>query len=165
MKSAPIRWWQRIIQKLATTKVISSGFLSKYLHHIDTAVLKWSNGRATLTTSLSGLPVVTLITTGAKSGQSRKVLLAGYPDGDDIFLVASSFGSLNYPAWYHNLCAHPQVQVNTNGKTRTYEAQVVKRGDRERYWQQALDYYPGYRAYEQRSGGREIPIVLLKLAS
>lgn len=162
MNRAPIRWWQKIVQKLAMTEVISSRFLSKYLHRIDAAALKWSNGRTSLTTILSGLPVVTLITTGAKSGKSREVLLAGYPHGEDIVLVASSFGSFNYPAWYHNLCANPTAQISLNGGIRKYQARIVDRQEREKYWQLVMDYYPGYLAYERRAGGREIPILLLQ---
>ena len=162
MKRAPIRWWQKIIQRLAMTEFISSRFLAKYLHHMDTAVLKWSNSRYSLTTVLTGLPVINLITTGAKSGQLRSVLLAGYPDGDNIILIASSLGSTNHPAWYHNLCANPDVQIRLCGETRTYEAHIVEGTQRERYWQLAMDYYPGYQAYESRAGGREIPIVLLQ---
>ena len=90
------------------------------------------------------------------------MLLAGYPDGEDIVLIASSFGSLKYPAWYHNLCANPQVQISVNGETSQYQAHIVERTEREKYWQLALDYYPGYQAYEQRSGGREIPILVLE---
>ena len=144
------------------TEFISSRFLSKYLHHIDAAVLKWSNDRLSPTTILTGLPVITLITTGAKSGKPRSVLLAGYPHGEDIVLVASSFGSQNYPAWYYNLCANPQVQISLNGETRKYQAHIVDRRERERYWQLALAYYPGYLAYEQHSGDRDIPILVLE---
>jgi deazaflavin-dependent oxidoreductase (nitroreductase family) len=162
MEHHPIRWWQRIIQRLAMIEFISSGFLSKYLHRMDAAVLNWSHGKKSLTTMLTGLPLITLITTGAKSGVTRTVLLAGYPDGEDIVLIASSFGSLKYPAWYHNLCANPQVQISVNGETSQYQAHIVERTEREKYWQLALDYYPGYQAYEQRSGGREIPILVLE---
>jgi deazaflavin-dependent oxidoreductase (nitroreductase family) len=162
MEHHPIRWWQRIIQRLAVTEFISSRFLALYLHRMDAAVLNWSNGRKSLTTMLTGLPVITLITTGAKSGVTRTVLLAGYPDGEDIVLIASSFGSQNYPAWYYNVRANPQVQISMNGETSKYQAHLVERTEREKYWQLALDYYPGYQSYEQRSGGREIPILVLE---
>ena len=144
------------------TEFISSRFLARYLHRIDAAALKWSHGRTSLTTMLTGLPVVTLITTGAKSGKSRVVLLAGYPHGEDIVLIASSFGSQNNPAWFYNLCADPTAQISLNGGIRKYRARSVSHHEREKYWQLAVDYYPGYLAYEKRAGGREIPILLLQ---
>lgn len=162
MKRAPIRWWQRIVQKLAMTNFISSRFLAKFLHHIDAAVLRWSKGRISPTTLLAGLPVITLITTGAKSGKPRSVLLAGYPDGINFVLVASSFGSPNHPAWYYNLCANPAAEIILNGATKKYRARIVGRQEREKYWQIVMDYYPGYQAYQRRAGGREIPIFLLQ---
>jgi deazaflavin-dependent oxidoreductase (nitroreductase family) len=162
MKQSPIRWWQRIVQRLAMTNVLSSGFLSKYLHRMDTPILEWSKGKYSLTTWLTGLPVVVLTTIGARSGKVRTVPLAGYPDGGKIILIASSLGSVHHPAWYHNLCANPQVQISRNSETKKYHAQIVEQSERDRYWQIALDYYPGYQAYEQRAGGREIPIVLLE---
>lgn len=162
MEHSPIRWWQRIIQRLASIEFISSGLLSKYLHRWDAAVLKWSNGEKSLTTMFTGLPVVVLTTTGARSGKPRNVPLAGYPDGENIILIASSLGSFHHPAWYHNLRANPRVQLIINGQTGNYNARIANKSEREGYWQLALDYYPGYQAYEQRCGGREIPIVVLE---
>lgn len=145
------------------TNILSTGFLVKYLHRMDGAVLRWSHGKYSLTNWLSGLPVVVLTTTGAKTGKVRTVPLAGFPDGDNIFLVPTSFGTPHYPAWYHNLIANSQVKINLNGETRKYHARIVEeKKERDSYWQIALDYYPGYEAYEHRSGGRKIPIVLLE---
>jgi deazaflavin-dependent oxidoreductase (nitroreductase family) len=110
----------------------------------------------------TGLPVVFLSTTGARSGKSRNVPLAGYPDGEKIILIASSLGSVHHPAWYHNLRANPRVQLSINGQTGNYNARIANKSERDDYWQLALDYYPGYQAYEQRCGRREIPIVVLE---
>jgi deazaflavin-dependent oxidoreductase (nitroreductase family) len=162
MELPPIHWWQRIIQRLASIEFISAAILSRHLHRWDAAVLRWSKGKKSLTATLSGLPVVVLTTTGAKSGKSRTVPLAGYPVGDNIVLIASSLGSAHHPAWYYNLVANPRVQLRFNGQAANFIARRTNESERERYWQLALDYYPGYQAYAQRSGGREIPIVLLE---
>lgn len=162
MEHSPIRWWQRIIQRLASIEFISSGFLAKYLHRLDSSVLKWSNGKYTLTTLLTGLPVVVLTTTGAKSGKLRSIPVAGIPDGEKTILIPSSFGSSSHPAWYHNLLVNTEVQLTKNGLTEKYHAHIAAQAERDKYWQLALYYYPGYQAYEQRCGGREIPIVVLE---
>ena len=157
-----IPWWQRFIQRLAMIEVISSGFLAKYLHRMDATVLRWSQDRKSLTTMLTGLPVVVLSTTGARSGVTRTIPVAGIPDGEKIILVPSSFGSLTYPAWYYNLRAYPEVKLSLNGQTQEYVARIANQGERQNYWQLAVYYYPGYQSYEKRGSGREIPIFILE---
>lgn len=154
--------WQRIIQRLAQIEIISTRFLSKYLHRMDATVLKWSKGKKSLTTMLTGLPVVEISTTGARSGKTRTIPVAGIPDGEKIILVPSSFGSLTYPAWYHNLRAHPEVRLRLNGQTQEYVAHIASQEERQNYWQLAVYYYPGYQSYEKRGAGREIPIFVLE---
>lgn len=129
---------------------------------MDATVLRWSKGKYTLTTMLAGLPVVVLTTTGAKSGQPRSIPLAGIPDGEKIILIPSSFGSPHYPAWYYNLRANPQVEISLHGQSRKYIAHIRDYSEGEKYWRLALYYYPGFQAYQQRSGGREIRIVVLE---
>ena len=114
---------------------------------------------------LAGLPVVVLTTTGARTGRPRQVTLAGYPYGENIILVASSLGSLHHPDWYYNLKANPQVQLSVAGQSSSYHARMASKAEREQYWQLALEYYPGYQAYEGRTNGREIPIVVLEPAA
>jgi len=142
--------------------VISSRFLSKYLHRMDTTVLKWSRGKKSLTTMLTGVPVVVLSTTGARTGKNRSIPLAGIPDGENIILVPSSFGSISYPGWYYNLRSHPQVKLDLKGQTQDYVARIANQEERQHYWQLAVHYFPGYQSYEERSAGREIPIFILE---
>jgi deazaflavin-dependent oxidoreductase (nitroreductase family) len=159
-----IPWWQRIIQRLAMIEVISSGFLSKYLHHIDTAVLNKTQGRKSLATMLSGLPVVVVSTVGARSGKTRTIPLGGIPIGENIILIASWFGNPSYPAWYYNLRTNPEVTVSQDGKSRQYIARLTEGSERQDCWQLAVHYYPGYQSYEGRTAGREIPIFILEPA-
>jgi len=162
MKYPKIPRWQRLIQRLAMIEVISSGFLSKYLHRMDTTVLKWSQGRKSLTTMLTGLPVVVLSTTGARSGVTRTTPVAGIPDGEKIILIPSNFGSTAYPDWYYNLRAHPEVKLSLNGQIQEYVARIADQEERQNYWQLAVYYYPGYQSYSKRNAGREIPIFVLE---
>ena len=157
-----IPWWQRIIQRLAMIEVISTGFLSKYLHRMDTAVLRWSLGKKNLTTMLTGLPVVVITTTGAKSGKPRTIPLAGIPDGERIILVPTHFGQHTYPAWYYNLCTNPTAELQQNGYPREYSARTADQDEWEDYWNLVVHYYPGYQAYLERSGDREIPLFVLE---
>ena len=113
----------------------------------------------------TGLPVVVITTTGAKTGKPRSIPLAGLPDGNRIILVPTHFGQETYPAWYYNLCANPRAQVQKNGLSREYTARTAGQEEWEKYWNLALHYYPGYQSYRKRSGGREIPLFILEPAS
>lgn len=150
----------RAVQRVASTER-GARLLARVAHHLDRWALRLSGERASLTSALAGLPIVWLTTTGAKTGQPRRSPLVGLVDGDRVVVIASNFGQTHYPAWYHNLRAHPQAQVTLNGQTRTYTAREATGAEREGYWQQALAVYPGYAAYAQRVGNRHIPVMVL----
>jgi deazaflavin-dependent oxidoreductase (nitroreductase family) len=162
MQYPQIPWWQRIIQRLAMIEMISTGFLKPYLHRLDTTVLQRSKGRISLTSMLTGLPVVVLSSTGAKSGKTKKTPLVGIPDQDKIILIASWFGSTSYPGWYYNLLVNPEVELSQNKITQKYIARLASPEERQEYWQIAVYYYPGYQAYQKRCERREIPIFILE---
>ncbi|MGW8225957.1 MAG: nitroreductase family deazaflavin-dependent oxidoreductase [Anaerolineales bacterium] len=164
MKYPHIAWWQRIIQRLAMIEVISTKFLSKYLYRMDSTVLNWSNGKVNLTTLLTGLPVIVITTTGAKSGKPRTIPLAGIPDGERIILVPTNFGQDTYPGWYYNLCTTPGAHIKHNGYPKEYISRFADRDEWEKYWNLAVYYYPGYQSYRERSSSREIPLFILEPA-
>jgi F420H(2)-dependent quinone reductase len=127
---------------------------------IDNWLLKISNGR--LNTFAGFAPVLLLTTTGAKSGLPRTVPLVFLRDGAAIVLMASNGGQPKHPAWYHNICANPTVQVTFGGETRSYIAREVHGAERERLWQRAVQFYRGYGDYQQRASNRTIPVVVLE---
>ncbi|MCB1008353.1 MAG: nitroreductase family deazaflavin-dependent oxidoreductase, partial [Acidobacteria bacterium] len=71
---------------------------------IDPPLLRLTRGRFA-TTSL--LPLVLLQVRGARSGEMRTIPLVYFTEGDDVILIASSFGRAKNPAWYYNLVANP----------------------------------------------------------
>ncbi len=102
--------FQRSIQRFAATSLGSKLFIPT-AHRADRIVLRLSGGRTTLVGLTTGLPVITLTTIGAKSGQLRTVPLVGIPDGDRWVVIASNFGQAHHPAWYYNLKKNPQATV------------------------------------------------------
>jgi deazaflavin-dependent oxidoreductase (nitroreductase family) len=60
-------------------------------------------------------PVLLLLARGAKTGQPRVTPLLYTPRGEDFVLIASKAGAERHPAWYHNLTAHPDVDVEVDG--------------------------------------------------
>ncbi|MAT97685.1 MAG: nitroreductase [Anaerolineaceae bacterium] len=140
---------------------VGARLLAHTIHHLDRLVLRLSNGRSTAATLLTGLQILSLTTTGAKSGQPRTVPLVAIPHSENrLIVIASNWGQTKHPAWYHNLVAHPQVTVTRDGRSQPYIARDTSGAEREACWQAALQTYPGYAAYKQRTE-RQIPVIVL----
>ena len=135
---------------------------SHILPPIDRAVFRITGGRHMVTSILAGFPMIELTTIGAKSGQSRTTPLLALQDGASYVVIASSFGRPNYPAWYHNLRAYPQVTVKHGVHTAVFTARMAEGDERARYWQMANAIYPGYTLYAERASNRIIPVVVLE---
>jgi len=58
-----------------------------------------------------GAPVVLLTTTGARTGRKRVNPLVALIDDGTLYVFASKAGAPTNPDWYHNLLAHPEVEV------------------------------------------------------
>ena len=153
--------WQRMMQRVAASRP-GSWFFSRTLHYFDIPALRLSRGRLSIPTLVAGLPVIALTTTGAKTGRTRTTPLVALPDGDRLVVIASSWGRRRHPSWYYNLRAHPEATVTVDGRTGVYTARAADDDERARYWQQAVELYSGYRAYERRAGGRRIPVIVLE---
>jgi deazaflavin-dependent oxidoreductase (nitroreductase family) len=106
-------------------------------------------------------PMLLLDHRGAKTGKARTTPLVYLVDGEDIVIVASKGGHPRDPAWLHNLIAHPEVTIQVGRHRRPVHARVATPAERERLWPQALEVYPGYRDYQERTA-REIPLVVLE---
>lgn len=155
------RPWQRLILRLAALRPISWA-LAYLLPRLDRWELQRSRGEHSLTTLITGLQLITLHTTGARSGLPRSTFLIAIPYDENIVLIASYFGSQQHPAWYHNLSAHPEVQVSLNGRTQIFLARQTSGAERQTCWRQAVSLYPGFEAYRRRAKGREIPVMVLE---
>jgi deazaflavin-dependent oxidoreductase (nitroreductase family) len=153
------RWWHPTVKRLIAQRPVV-WILSRTFHHVDRLVIRLSDGKHTATTFMTGLPIVTLTTTGAKSGKLRSVPLVAFPDGDKLVFVASNWGQEAHPGWYHNMRANPQVEISHNGQSKQYRAHEAIGSERERYWRQAVDSHPGYATYKEHAKGRTIPIMI-----
>ncbi len=141
-----------------------SWLFSRILHHIDPVAFRWTHGRRTLTSILTGLPIVMLTTIGRKSGQSRTLPLLGIraPENAGVFaLIASNWGQQRNPGWYYNLKARPRATCVIDGVRGNYEAREATGGDYDRFWRYAEAVYPGFPVYKKRAAGRHIPIMVM----
>ncbi len=106
-------------------------------------------------------PMLLLDHLGAKSGTLRTTPLVYVDDPPNVVIVASKGGHPRHPAWYHNLRANPDTEVQIGSRRRLVHARVATESERERLWPMAVDTYGGYRGYQQRTG-RVIPLVILE---
>ena len=128
---------------------------------LHTLVYKASRGRIGHTAP--GFPTMLLLDhVGAKSGTKRTSPLLYVKDGENVVIVASKGGFPKHPAWFHNLKANPDTTAQIGSERRAVHARVATPEERERLWPKAVKSYRGYRDYQARSRGREIPLVILE---
>jgi deazaflavin-dependent oxidoreductase (nitroreductase family) len=151
---------QRLLRQFAASGP-GAWLFARVLHRIDRPVHRLTRGRHTFASLVSGIPVVMLTTTGARSGRPRSVPLLGIPDDGDIAVIASNFGQSRHPAWYHNLRARPEAEVEVDGRRRAVRAEVAGGERRARIWQTGLRVYPGFGQYERRAAHRDIAVFVL----
>jgi deazaflavin-dependent oxidoreductase (nitroreductase family) len=155
---------QRFLRRAASTP-LTARFFARVQHRIDGPVIRLSHGRTSFTSLLTGLPIVELTTTGAKTGLPRTSPIVGVPDGDRLVLVASNYGNPRHPAWYHNLQAHPDCTVRVRGEQHAMRAYEAQGEERERLWELDATVYPVRADYARWTDGRRIPVMVLEPAS
>jgi len=110
---------------------------------------------------VSGAPVLLLTTTGRKSGRSRTTPLSFLQDGDNKVIVGSNGGNDQHPAWYLNLRAHPDAEVQIGREKTRMRAEDADDAERARLWPLVVQMYHGYDEY-QKETKRTIPLVILR---
>lgn len=119
-----------------------------------------SGGTEGLTLRDTGLPVIIVTNRGRKTGAIRKTPLMRVVDGTSYILVASQGGAPKHPQWYFNLKAQPKVEIRD--RTQVYSMlvrEVVDPAERQRLWKIAVEAYPPYQEYQDRTD-RVIPVLV-----
>jgi deazaflavin-dependent oxidoreductase (nitroreductase family) len=108
-----------------------------------------------------GTQTLILTTTGRKSGDERKSALIYGTHGDDHLVVASKGGAPEPPAWYLNLQAQPEVQVQVKGDRFTARARDATPEEQAELWTIMTAEWPAYDEYQTKTD-RPIPVVVLE---
>lgn len=111
--------------------------------------------------TLRGLPVILLTTKGAKSGKIRKTPLMRVEHDGRYAVVASLGGAPKHPVWYHNVLAHPQVELQDGTVRQDMTAREVTGEEKAQWWERAVAAYPDYADYQAKTD-REIPVFVLE---
>jgi deazaflavin-dependent oxidoreductase (nitroreductase family) len=156
--ATPIR---RLVRRGAATKP-GSWIFARVAHRLDRLVYRATNGRSTAASWISGLPVVMVTTTGARSGRAVTTPILGVREGGGIVVIGSNFGQAHHPAWVHNLRKNPHARVCVVGEPpHDAVAEEVQGAERERLIELATEIYPGFPQYVRRAAPRRIRVIRL----
>lgn len=109
----------------------------------------------------AGAPLLLLHHRGAKTGKTR-VNPVMYREVDSGYAVfASKAGADEDPAWFHNLRAHPDIEVEVGTSTVPVRARVAEGDERDRIWSAQKRDWPTFAEYERKTE-RTIPVVILE---
>ena len=111
-------------------------------------------------TEMKGKPVILLTTIGAKTGKIRKTPLMRVEHDGEYAVVASLGGAPKHPVWYHNVKAHPRVELQDGTVTKDYEAREVFGDEKAAWWERAVAAWPDYADYQTKTD-RQIPVFVL----
>ena len=106
--------------------------------------------------------VTTLIlrTIGRRSGKELVLPLIFGEEAGEYVVVASKAGYHQHPAWYFNLQAADEVDVQIKAERFAATTRVAQDDERARLWEKMVEIYPPYTDYQQATE-RLIPIVVL----
>lgn len=144
---------------LTPTQVAIAKPVIRILSRLNTWVYRRTNGRIG-GTYLHGAPVLLLTVVGRKTGRRLTVPLTYLKDGERVVVAASRAGMDQHPLWYHNLVAHPEVEVRIGADTRPMRAWTANEAERDDYWPKLVAMNRDYATYQARTA-RQIPVVVL----
>ena len=150
----------RLVRLLTRPRAVTTRFT-----RLHAWILRASRGRIRRSIMLGGgQPVLSLTTTGRRSGRARSTVVAYMRDGDAYVVTAANLGSERDPSWFLNLMADPIAQVEVDGRRSAVRARLATGDEAGRLWQRWVDRLPAAETF-RGIAGREVPVVVLELAS
>jgi deazaflavin-dependent oxidoreductase (nitroreductase family) len=110
-----------------------------------------------------GIRCLVLTTRGRRSGELRDAPICYVEDDGHFVVAASRAGSDHHPAWYLNLVAEPEVEIQVGADTHSVRARTLEGDERARCWARFVEAWDTYADYEKKTS-RVIPVVALELA-
>jgi deazaflavin-dependent oxidoreductase (nitroreductase family) len=109
---------------------------------------------------MKGMPIILLITVGAKTGKLRKTPLMRVEHNGEYACVASLGGAPKHPVWYYNIAKNSRVELQDGSVTQDYDAREVFGDEKAVWWERAVEAYPDYADYQTKTD-RQIPVFVL----
>jgi deazaflavin-dependent oxidoreductase (nitroreductase family) len=128
----------------------------------DRILSRLTGGRVALPNASDGsVQTLFLHTVGRTTGKKRRNGLYYLEDGANLVVVASNAGEDEDPAWWKNLQASPDTDVEVGSQTRAVHARRATAVEAGRLYDRFVEALPQYGDYRRRTT-REIPVVILE---
>ena len=128
---------------------------------VHRAVLKLSGGRLGLWRAKADRwGALRLTTVGRRSGQVRNVVVGYFEDGPNLVTMAMNGWGEGEPAWWLNLQADPDVEVELVGGRRLVTGRAAEGEERKRLWARWAEIDKNLDAYAARRSGETAVVVL-----
>jgi deazaflavin-dependent oxidoreductase (nitroreductase family) len=145
----------------ATRAPMRLGSASSRVTRLHAWLLRHSGGRLRRSWLFAaGQPVLSLTTTGRRTGRPRTTAVACFSYGDDLVVAAMNLGQPHNPAWALNLTANPQASIVINNQSIRVHARRCHGTEAAQLWQRWVDLQPSATAFRELAG-REIPLFVL----
>lgn len=109
--------------------------------------------------SLMGLDMLLLETTGRRTGNRIHTPLLYLADREGNYICAASFGGSNsHPSWFLNIEKSKHVHLQVGNKTVPASANILESQERDKAWDRLVNVYPPFAKY-QNATARLIPVV------
>ncbi len=102
-----------------------------------------------------------LHTVGRRTGTDRRTPLYYVEDGDDLAVVTSNAGRDREPAWWLNLQAEPDAEIEVGKERRRVRARRAKPAEHDRLWPQFVAGLRNYETYRRKTE-RKLEVVILE---
>jgi deazaflavin-dependent oxidoreductase (nitroreductase family) len=135
----------------------------------EPGTLEWARKQAELIESsggtegneLRGMRVIVVTSVGNKSGKLRKTPLMRVEHDGRYAAVASLGGAPKNPVWYYNLAADSHVEVQDGPVKQDMQAREVFGDEKAEWWARAVEAFPNYAEYQEKTE-RVIPLFVLE---
>jgi deazaflavin-dependent oxidoreductase (nitroreductase family) len=102
-----------------------------------------------------------LRTIGRRTGRSRRTPLYYVEDGESRAVITSNAGRDRDPAWWLNLQAQPDAEIDVGKQTLPVRARRSTRAEHDRLWPRFVAGLKNYEAYRRKTE-RELVIIILE---
>lgn len=108
-----------------------------------------------------GVDMLILHHEGARTGTHRETPLCCLVDGERLVIFASKAGAPSHPDWYHNVVAHPDVEVEFGTDRFAARAVEVTGPERDTLYARQSEAMPQFAGYAEATT-RLIPVITLE---
>jgi F420H(2)-dependent quinone reductase len=107
-----------------------------------------------------GWGALRLRTVGRRTGREHNVMVGYFEDGPNLVTMAMNGWGDGEPAWWLNLQAHPDTQVDLPDGHRLVKARAAEGEERERLWARWGEIDKNLEAYASRRSMETAVVVL-----